>query len=133
VLDLAGNALVTITNPAPAAGYGFGYDVAVGADHRVLISAAGRWGPSSAGTAYLVSLGDYVPGMIVEGVRPGGVTTLTNPANSFAGSFAGNGTGLVNLSADAVVGGITTNISVFVPFGVTNMLCFTNGILRAIR
>jgi len=53
---------------------------------------------------------------------------------NFGGSFYGNGNGLTALNANAVTGGITTNLTVFVPGGgLTNVLCFTNGILRAIR
>jgi hypothetical protein len=52
---------------------------------------------------------------------------------AYNGSFAGNGDGLTNLSANAIAGGLTTNLAVLVPGGGTNMLCFTNGILRAVQ
>ena len=45
----------------------------------------------------------------------------------------GNGSGLINLSANAIVGGFTANLTVLVPGGGTNTLCFTNGVLRAIQ
>jgi serine/threonine protein kinase len=47
--------------------------------------------------------------------------------------FTGNGTGLTHLSADAITGGLTTNIAMLVPGGGTAVLCFTNGILRAVQ
>jgi hypothetical protein len=62
-----------------------------------------------------------------------GVIMAGNPANVFTGSFSGNGGGLTNLAANAIAGGITTNLAVLVPGGGTNTLCFTNGILRAIQ
>jgi hypothetical protein len=52
---------------------------------------------------------------------------------AFQGLFTGNGGGLTNLSANAIAGGLTTNLAVLVPGGGTNMLCFTNGILRAVQ
>jgi hypothetical protein len=48
-------------------------------------------------------------------------------------NFTGNGGGLTNLPANAIAGGLTTNLAVLVPGGGTNMLCFTNGILRAVQ
>lgn len=62
-----------------------------------------------------------------------GVLNATNSNNVISGSLSGNGSGLTNLSADAVMGGLTTNLLVLVPGGGTNVLCFTNGILRAIQ
>jgi len=63
--------------------------------------------------------------------------SLTNPNNQFYGNFdglhSGDGSGLTNLSADAIQGGLTTNLPVLVPGGGTNILCFTNGILRAVQ
>jgi hypothetical protein len=56
-----------------------------------------------------------------------------NTNNVISGSFSGNGAGLQNLSANAVSGGLTTNLLVLAPGGGTNTLCFTNGILRAIQ
>jgi len=53
--------------------------------------------------------------------------------NNISGSFAGDGSGLTNLSANAISGGLTANISVLAPGGGTNTLLFTNGILRAVR
>jgi hypothetical protein len=40
---------------------------------------------------------------------------------------------LTNLLANAIVGGFTANLTVLVPGGGTNTLCFTNGVLRAIQ
>jgi hypothetical protein len=48
-------------------------------------------------------------------------------------TFTGSGAGLFNVPADAITGGLTTNLSVLVPGGFTNILSFTNGILRAIQ
>jgi len=62
-----------------------------------------------------------------------GITIATNANNSFNGSFTGGGAGLTNLSANAIVGGLTINLAVLVPGGGTNTLCFTNGILMAIQ
>jgi len=50
-----------------------------------------------------------------------------------ATSFSGNGAGLTNLPANAITGGLTTNLAVLVPGGGTNTLYFTNGVLRAIQ
>jgi hypothetical protein len=54
-------------------------------------------------------------------------------AASFGGTITGNGSGLTNLSANAIADGLTTNFAVLVPGGGTNTLCFTNGILRAVQ
>lgn len=62
-----------------------------------------------------------------------GVTTVTNASNIFNGTFTGSGTGLTNLSANAITGGLTVNLAVLVPGGGTNTLCFTNGVLTAIQ
>ena len=62
-----------------------------------------------------------------------GVITAGNRANAFNGSFTGNGSGVTNLSANAIADGLTTNFAVLVPGGGTNTLCFTNGILRAVQ
>ena len=62
-----------------------------------------------------------------------GTLTATNASNVIAGTFTGSGAGLTNLSANAVTGGLTVNLAVLVPGGGTNILCFTNGILRAIQ
>jgi hypothetical protein len=62
-----------------------------------------------------------------------GVVTAINPANTFNGAFTGSGGGLINLSANAIIGGLTTNLAVLVPGGGTNTLCITNGVLRAIQ
>ena len=58
--------------------------------------------------------------------------TFDNPGNVFNGSFQGDGSGLANVQANAVTGGLTTNIIVSIPTG-TATLCFTNGILQAVR
>ena len=60
------------------------------------------------------------------------LTVLFNTP-TFIGSFTGNGAGLINLSANAIVGGLTTNLAVLVPGSRTNTLFFTNGILRAVQ
>jgi hypothetical protein len=73
-----------------------------------------------------------VPGDRLAGTYPNAVT-FNNPANSFSGTFTGNGAGLTNLFANAIIGGLTTNIAVLVPGGTTNILFFTNGVLRAIQ
>ena len=64
---------------------------------------------------------------------PDTLSVLFNTATSFSAQFAGDGSGLTALNANAIVGGLTTNLKVLVPGGATNLLCFTNGILRAIR
>lgn len=64
------------------------------------------------------------------------LSVLTNTATVgplFQASFIGNGAGLDNISADAIVGGLTTNITIRTPSGGTNTLCFTNGLLRAVQ
>lgn len=67
---------------------------------------------------------------------PSAVVTNTETgvtlSGTFNGSYTGDGSGLSNLNADTVVGGLTTNLVVSVPTG-TATLCFSNGILRAIR
>ena len=56
--------------------------------------------------------------------------TFSGPVS--ATSVSGDGSALTGLSADAVVGGLTTNITVSLG-NVTNTLCFTNGVLRAVK
>jgi hypothetical protein len=62
-----------------------------------------------------------------------GVTIATNANNQFAGIFSGDGSGLTNLNANAVSDGLTTNLTVLAPDGSTNVLVFTNGILKAVQ
>ncbi len=54
-------------------------------------------------------------------------------SGTFVGSFVGDGVGLSTLSPDAILGALTTNLAVLAPGGRTNTLCFTNGVLRAVR
>ena len=88
--------------------------------------------------------GYYLTDLNPENFAPGNVKSalnLTNTMNTFNGNFngtlngyhSGDGTGLTNVPVDAVSGGLTANISVLTPGGTTNILCFTNGILRAIQ
>jgi hypothetical protein len=62
---------------------------------------------------------------------------LTNQFNSFNGNFfgfhSGDGNNLTNISVEGITGGLTLNLAVLVPGGTTNILCFTNGILRAVK
>jgi hypothetical protein len=53
--------------------------------------------------------------------------------NIVGGSFKGNGNALTNIQADSIVGGLTTNITVFGAASNIEILCFTNGILSAVR
>ena len=62
-----------------------------------------------------------------------GVIAATNANNVINGTFTGSGAGLTNVTASAITGGLTVNIAVLVPGGVTNTLCFTNGVLMAIQ
>ena len=64
----------------------------------------------------------------VNGTTPGTLSVLFNVP-----TFTGSGAGLFNIPADAITGGLTTNLAVLVPGGFTNTLFFTNGILRAIQ
>jgi hypothetical protein len=65
---------------------------------------------------------------------PGSVSVLLNSRTYvFNGRFVGDGAGLINLSTDALTGGLTTNVPVLVPGGFTNTLVFTNGILRGVQ
>jgi hypothetical protein len=50
-----------------------------------------------------------------------------------AASISGDGAALVNLSANAIVGGLTTDIVVRVPSGGSKTLYFTNGILMNVQ
>ncbi len=63
-----------------------------------------------------------------NGTTPGTLSVLFNLP-----TFTGSGAGLFNISADAITGGLTTNVPVLVPGGFTNILSFTNGILRGIQ
>jgi hypothetical protein len=45
----------------------------------------------------------------------------------------GTAVGLTNVPVDGINGGLNINIAVLVPAGGTNILCFSNGILRAIQ
>ena len=72
-------------------------------------------------------------GIVPLAQLPAAVVT-NNAANiNLSGAFTGDGSGLTNLAANAIAGGLTTNFSVLVPGGRTNTLCFTNGVLRAIQ
>ncbi|HXC36253.1 MAG TPA: hypothetical protein VNV43_10285 [Candidatus Acidoferrales bacterium] len=53
--------------------------------------------------------------------------------NIVGGSFKGNGNALTNIQANSIVGGLTTNITVFGAASNIEILCFTNGILSAVR
>ncbi len=72
-------------------------------------------------------------GPIALAQLPGAVLTNNQTGVTLSGAFTGNGGGLVNLSANAIAGGLTTNFAVLVPGRGTNTLCFTNGVLRAIK
>ena len=82
--DLDGHLLVTITNPAPAAGDGFGVSVAgVGIDYFVVGAESDDAGTADAGSAYLYDLDGHL------------LATVTNPAPAvsdwFGSSVAGVG------------------------------------------
>jgi hypothetical protein len=88
----------------------------------------------------LVSNGFNLTNLNPMSLASGGVNAVlafTNPASFFSGSFkghhSGNGGGLTDVPAGAMDGSLTTNLSVLAPGGGTSMLCFTNGILRAIK
>jgi len=67
-----------------------------------------------------------------------GGNTLTVSTNSgsatifFNGNISGDGGGLTGLNANAIVGGLTTNLSVTTPSGTRNLI-FVNGTLRAVQ
>ena len=82
----------------------------------------------SAGTIADGRLSPNVPLLGADQVFEG-ANAFNNPANS----FKGDGAGLVNLSANAIQGGLTINIAILVPGGRTNILVFANGILKAIQ
>ncbi len=91
-------------------------------------------------SGYHTGYGFYLNDLNPQSLDSGFVSSalyMTNTMNSFNGSFtgyhSGDGNGLVNLSVDAVTGGLTIKLPVLVPGGGTNTLCFTNGILRAIE
>ena len=65
--------------------------------------------------------------------KPNPTTVLDVNGTVTATSFSGSGAGLSNIGADAIAGGLTTNIAVLVAGGGTNTLCFTNGVLRAVQ
>lgn len=74
----------------------------------------------------------------VPGARLPTNVALLNSSPGFSGSvsaamFSGSGAGLTGISAEAITGGITTNIAFLAPGGSTNVLRFTNGILRALQ
>jgi hypothetical protein len=79
---------------------------------------------------------------IMQTILPGSLVTQPVVVNevladtiygTHIGTFTGNGSGLTNVPAGAIVGGLTANLAVLVPGGGTNTLCFTNGVLRAIQ
>ena len=59
--------------------------------------------------------------------------SLTNGQNVINGYHYGDASGLTHVPVDGITGGLTINLPVLVPGGGTNTLCFTNGILRAIK
>jgi hypothetical protein len=76
LLSTNGTLLTTFINPTAAATDGFGGSVAALGNDRVLISATGNdTGATDAGVAYLFGLGNYVPGLISQGVLDGSITT----------------------------------------------------------
>ena len=77
---------------------------------------------------YLGNLGVSDDNNLMRLGTPGVHTTTV-----IAGVINGNGSGLTNLSANAITGGLTTNIAVLVPGGGTNTLFFANGVLKAIQ
>ncbi len=86
----------------------------------------------------IVSLVPNLPAAQLTGTIPlanenPNVVTNTATGVTLTGTFTGDGGGLTNLSANAIAGGLTTNLAVLVPGGGTNMLCFTNGVLRAVQ
>jgi hypothetical protein len=78
---------------------------------------------ASAGGSLLVTNGQ-------PSVSFGGLTL--SGGHLTGGTIGGNGAGLTNLNADAIAGGLTTNIVVTTPTGIST-LYFTNGILRAVH
>lgn len=72
---------------------------------------------------------------LVAGNSGDSIAVLTNGTTSqvvFANTLSGDASGLTGISANAVVGGLSTNVSVSTPSG-TRSLIFVNGILRAVR
>ena len=94
-----------------ALGYGAGNGLANG-DHNIYIGNSGS--PFDSST-----------------IRIGTSGFQTNTV--IAGVISGDGGGLTNVPAGAITGGLTMNLAVLVPGGFTNILSFTNGILRAIQ
>lgn len=63
------------------------------------------------------------------------LTVLTNYSSvtvAFTGTLKGDGGGLTGLSANNIVGGLSTNLSVTTPSGTKNLI-FINGVLRAVQ
>ncbi|HWW03383.1 MAG TPA: tail fiber domain-containing protein [Candidatus Acidoferrum sp.] len=58
-------------------------------------------------TPYALTAGNVVAGGMAPGTY-GNALSFNNPANSFSGSFAGNGTGLTNINASSL-GGLTSS------------------------
>ena len=89
--------------------------------------------------------GDGQPDLASANQNSFSLTVLTNastvaisaqasgPVANFNGNFNGSGTGLTNVPASAITGGLTTNLPVTVPGGRTNTLVFQNGILVQIK
>jgi hypothetical protein len=74
-----------------------------------------------------------VSGTVPLAQLPAAVVT-NNAANIIlTGSFVGDGSALTNLAVAGITGGLTTNIPVLTLGGLTNILCFTNGILTAVQ
>ena len=73
-----GTLLTTFTNPTHEASDNFGYSVAaVGSDRVVIGAPFNNTGALQAGVAYLFTLESYVPGLVAEAVRFGGVTSAS--------------------------------------------------------
>ena len=108
---------------------------------------AGTAAINISGNAATATTAANVTGNIAAGQLPASVPLL-NATNTFTGTnvfagavtatnannvFGGSGTGLVNVPASAITGGLSLNLQVLVPGGMTNTLCITNGIIMAIH
>lgn len=95
--------------------------------------------PATGSSPYSVTAGDFNnDGKVDLACANSGnnnLTVLTNYTSvtvAFSGSLRGDGGGLTGLSANNIVGGISTNVSVTTPSGTKNLI-FLNGILRAVQ
>jgi hypothetical protein len=111
-----GTLLTTLTQPTPAVGGWFGHSVAaVGSDRAFIGAPLNNTGAVDTGAAYLITLDPYVPGLVAEAVRFGGVTSASIAAGAVtseqlaAGAVGSNQLASAAVTTAALAAGAVTS------------------------